>query len=69
MLGIKQFKKLQEFKKLGVSKLKVSEKLNLSYKTIWNWWDRDEDFFYKFPKESRMTLVTLIFLLLHFIGI
>lgn len=27
MLGIEQFKKLQEYKRLGVSKLKVSEKI------------------------------------------
>lgn len=34
MLGIEQFKKLQELKELGVSKLKASEKLNLSCKTV-----------------------------------
>lgn len=56
MLGIEQFKKLQEYKKLGVSKLKVSEKLNLSYKTVWNWWDRDEEFFNKFQKEHEFIL-------------
>ncbi len=56
MLGIEQFKKLQEYKKLGISKLKVSEKLNLSYKTVWNWWDRDEDFFNKFQKEHEFIL-------------
>ena len=37
MLGIEQFKKLQEYKKIDISKLKVSEKLNLSYKTVCNW--------------------------------
>lgn len=56
MLGIEQFKKLQEYKKLGLSKLKVSEKLNLSYKTVWNWWNRDEDFFNKFQKEQEFIL-------------
>lgn len=38
MLGIQQYKKLQELKALGLSKLKVSEQLNLSYKTVCNWW-------------------------------
>lgn len=56
MLGIEQFKKLQEYKKLGVSKLKVSEKLNLSYKTVWNWWDKDEEFFESFQKEHEFIL-------------
>lgn len=56
MLGIEQFKKLQELKELGISKLKVSEKLNLSYKTVWNWWDKDEDFFNKFQKEHEFIL-------------
>lgn len=53
---MQQFKKLQEFKKLGISKLKVLEKLNLSYKTVWNWWDRDEEFFNKFQKEHEFIL-------------
>ncbi len=56
MLGIEQFKKLQELKELGLSKLKVSEKLNLSYKTVWNWWDKDEDFFNTFQKEHEFIL-------------
>ena len=56
MLGIQQYKKLQELKELGLSKLKVSEKLNLSYKTVWNWWDRDEDFFHAFQKEHEFIL-------------
>lgn len=56
MLGIEQFKKLQELKELGVSKLKVSEKLNLSYKTVCNWWDKDVEFFEKFQKEHEFIL-------------
>ena len=35
-------------KALGLSKLKVSEEqLNLSYKTVCNWWDREELLFKK----------------------
>lgn len=56
MLGIQQFKKLQELKKLGLSKLKVSEQLNLSYKTVYNWWDRDEEYFDTFQKEHEFIL-------------
>ena len=51
MLGIEQYRKMQEYKKLGISKLKVSEILNLSYKTVENWWDRNEDYFFAFEKE------------------
>lgn len=56
MLGIQQFKKLQELKVLGLSKLKVSEKLDLSYKTVCNWWDKDEAFFDAFQKEHEFIL-------------
>ena len=56
MLGKEQYLKIQEYKKLGVSKLKVSEKLNLSYKTVYNWWDRDESFFESFQKEHEFIL-------------
>lgn len=56
MLGIEQYRKLQELKELGVSKLNVSEKLNLSYKTVSNWWDRDEEFFNSFQREHEFIL-------------
>lgn len=56
MLGIEQYKKMQEYKKLGISKLKVSEILNLSYKTVYNWWDKDESYFYSFQKEHEFML-------------
>lgn len=56
MLGLQQFRKLQEYKELGLSRLKVSEKLNLSYKTVCNWWDRDEEFFERFQKEHEFVL-------------
>ena len=51
MLGIEQYKKIQEYKELGISKLKVSEILDLAYKTVHNWWDKDEAYFYAFQKE------------------
>ena len=56
MLGKEQYYKLQELKELGLSKLKVSEKLNLSYKTVCNWWDKDESFFESFEKEHEFVL-------------
>ncbi len=56
MLGIEQFKKIKEYKELGLSRLKVSEKLDLAYKTVSNWWDRDEDYFYKFQSEHEFIL-------------
>lgn len=56
MLGKEQYLKLQELKELGLSKLKVSEKLNLSYKTVCNWWDKDESFFESFEKEHEFML-------------
>ena len=54
MLSIQQYKKLQEYKELGLSKVKVSEKLNLSYKTICNWWDKDQAFFNAINVKLRM---------------
>ncbi len=56
MLGIEQFKKIQEYRKLGISKLKVSEILTLSYKTVDNWWERDEEYFYKFERDHEFIL-------------
>lgn len=56
MLGIEQYKKIQEYRKLGISKLKVSEILNLSYKTVDNWWEKDEEYFYKFERDHELVL-------------
>ena len=44
MLGKEQFFKLQELKNAGIPKLKVSEMLNLAYKTVWNQWDKDQSY-------------------------
>lgn len=56
MLGIEQFKKIQEYKNLKISKLKVSEILNISYSTVDRWWDKDEEFFYSFEKSHEFIL-------------
>ena len=56
MLGIEQFKKIQEYKMLGISMNKVAQILNLSYKTVYSWWNRDEEYFYKFEKEHEFIL-------------
>ena len=59
MLGIEQFKKLQEYKKIGLSKLKVTEKLNLSYKTVWNWWIEMKSFFTSFKKNMSLSWIII----------
>lgn len=56
MLGIEQFRKIQEYKGLGISKHKVSEILDLSYKMVDSWWDRDEEYFLAFEKEHEFML-------------
>lgn len=56
MLGKEQFMKLQELKELGISKLKISERLGLSYKTVCNWGGKDIDFFEPFQKEHEFIL-------------
>ena len=45
MLGIERYKKTQKLKKIGLSKVKVSQQTNLSYKTICNYWNMNEKYF------------------------
>ena len=45
MLRIEQYKKIQKLKKIGLSKVKVSQQTNLSYKTICNYWNMNENYF------------------------
>lgn len=56
MLGKEQFRRLRELKALGASKLKVSEELNLSYRTVDNWWNRDESYFDEFERRHEFML-------------
>ena len=51
MLGIEQYKKIQKLKKIGLSKVKVSQQTNLSYKTICNYWNMNENYFINKLKE------------------
>ena len=40
MISKETYDKLQEYKEIGFSILRASEKLNLSYKTAYSWWNR-----------------------------
>ena len=53
MLGIEQYKKIQKLKKIGLSKVKVSQQTNLSYKTICNYWNMNENYFINKLKEHE----------------
>ena len=57
MLGIEQYKKIQKLKKIGLSKVKVSQQTNLSYKTICNYWNMNENYFLNKLKEHEFILV------------
>ena len=57
MLGIEQYKKIQKLKKIGLSKVKVSQQTNLSYKTICNYWNINENYFINKLKEHEFILV------------
>ena len=47
MISKEKYDKLQECKEIGFSILKASEKLNLSYKTAYTWWNKSDE---EFPK-------------------
>ena len=57
MLEIEQYKKIQKLKKIGLSKVKVSQQTNLSYKTICNYWNMNENYFINKLKEHEFILV------------
>ena len=48
--------KLQEYKEIGFSVLKSSEKLGLSYKTAYNWWNKTDEEFTSFQKQHEFML-------------
>ena len=52
MISKETYDKLQEYKEIGLSILKSSEKLNLSYKTAYAWWNKTEEEFTFFSKAA-----------------
>ena len=56
MISKETYDKLQEYKKIGLSILKSSEKLNLSYKTAYTWWNKSDEEFTSFQKQHEFML-------------
>lgn len=56
MISHETYRKIQKHKEYGVSMLKTSEKLNLSYKTVYVWWNRSEEEFFEMEKNHEVLL-------------
>ena len=56
MISKETYDKLQEYKEIGFSILKASEKLGLSYKTAYNWWNKSDEEFTSFQKQHEFML-------------
>ena len=56
MISTETYDKLQEYKEIGLSILKSSEKLNLSYKTAYTWWNKSDEEFTSFQKQHEFIL-------------
>ena len=56
MISKETYDKLQEYKEIGLSILKSSEKLWLSYKTAYNWWNKTDEEFTSFQKQHEFML-------------
>lgn len=56
MISLETYRKIQKHKEYGVSILKTSQKLNLSYKTVYSWWNRTLEDFLEMDKNSESTL-------------
>lgn len=56
MISLETYRKIQKHKEYGVSVLKTSQKLNLSYKTVYSWWNRTEEEFHSLDRNSEYVL-------------
>lgn len=56
MISLETYRKIQKHKEYGVSILKTSQKLNLSYKTVYSWWTRTEEEFLEIEKSNEIVL-------------
>ena len=56
MISKETYDKMQEYKAIGLSRLKATEKLGISYNTTYKWWDKSYDEFLAFQKQHEFVL-------------
>lgn len=56
MISFQTYQKIQEHKIYGASMLKTSQILELSYNTVYKWWDLTEEDFYSFQNQHEFIL-------------
>ena len=56
MISKETYDKMQEYKALGLSMLKATEKLGISYNTTYKWWNKTDEEFTSFQKEHEFVL-------------
>lgn len=56
MISKETYDKMQEYKTLGLSMLKATEKLGISYNTTYKWWNKTDEEFTSFQKEHEFVL-------------
>ena len=56
MISKETYDKIQEYKETGLSILKVTQKLGISYNTTYKWWSKTDEEFTSFQKEHEFVL-------------
>ena len=56
MISKETYDKMQEYKAIGLSRLKATEKLGISYNTTYKWWDKSYDEFLAIQKQHEFVL-------------
>ena len=57
MISKETYDKIQEYKEVGLSILKATEKLGISYNTTYKWWNKTDEEFTSFQKEHEFVMV------------
>ena len=56
MISKETYDKIQEYKETGLSILKATQKLGISYNTTYKWWNKTDEEFTSFQKEHEFVL-------------
>ena len=54
MISKETYDKIQEYKETGLSILKATQKLGISYNTTYKWWNKTDEEFTSFQKEHDL---------------
>ncbi|MGI6541200.1 MAG: hypothetical protein ACOX38_10530 [Bacillota bacterium] len=60
MIGIEQYRKIQEYKALGLAQTKTAKALGITYSSVSKYWNMSEEDYVRKLKRKGTTWITIV---------